>query len=97
MDDREKILDRMTNEMVDKIRDRLKTKVVDRIRIPGGFFTKVLMIVALMAAIWMFRYEITPTGGADHTGAAYRLDRWDGSVLYLRQEDSVDVRQIKRK
>lgn len=33
---------------------------------------------ALLA--WFFRYEIYPAS----TGPAYRLDRWTGSVMFLR-------------
>jgi hypothetical protein len=96
MEEFTKMIDRLTNEMVDKIHDRLKTEVVDRIRIPGGFFTKVLVLLVLVAAIWMFRYEITPTGDPNGMGDVYILDRWKGEIRAVIQNRSFEVLPIEK-
>lgn len=54
--------------------------------------TTAILVVALVALAWLFRWDVTPTGGADQISGVYMLNRWTGSlyVVYANQRIKVD-------
>jgi hypothetical protein len=42
----------------------------------------ILFFAACALLVWLFRYDISPTGGP----FAFRLDRWSGDVVFLRED-----------
>lgn len=57
--------------------------------------TIALLAIALTAALvaWLCRYElvVVPAGGEGVHGIAYRLDRWTGSVIWMKWDESGSV------
>jgi hypothetical protein len=49
------------------------------------------VMVALVAAAWMFRYDMVPVQVEGRGGQAYLLDRWTGEVYWLTRSDKIRV------
>jgi len=44
----------------------------------------VIALVALVALAWAFRWDVTPLHGGDSSGGAYMVNRWTGTVYFVR-------------
>ena len=50
-----------------------------------------LAAIVLIALAWAFRWEITPITNGEGMGSAYMLNRWTGSMYYVRIDERVEV------
>jgi hypothetical protein len=49
-----------------------------------------VLLIGILIAAWMFRWEFTPTGAEERTQvAAFRLDRWTGRLEQCRYDTTV--------
>lgn len=60
----------------------------------------IALLIAVMSAVllaWLGRYEViaVPAGGEGVHGIAYRLDRWTGSVTWMKYDESGVVKEQK--
>lgn len=53
--------------------------------------TLCLILVTLILFAWMGRYEVIPIADNSFGGAAFRLDRWTGKMIYVVQTASFEV------
>ena len=55
------------------------------------------IILVLLVAAWIFRYDITPVQpvkiASDATGVAYVLDRWTGHIYIMAGRDRLATDQ----
>lgn len=56
-----------------------------------------ILVVALLALAWAFRWqaiELHPAG--DHPAPAYLLNRWTGEIRYLQDASWMTVDELKK-
>ena len=53
----------------------------------------IALAVAACLTVWLLRYDLVtvPAGGEGTIGFAYRLDRWTGTVTWIRADNGGPV------
>ena len=54
-----------------------------------------IVVVVLLAGAWAFRWEVTPINHGDGLGGAYMVNRWTGSVYFVRGWERSEVKSSK--
>lgn len=54
-----------------------------------------ILVSALLALAWVFRWDITPIDGGESSGRAYLLNRLTGTIYYLDKDEKYEVNHAK--
>lgn len=50
------------------------------------------LFCAILAIVWLGRYDLQPVGRGEGAATGYVLDRWTGDVLYLHHTSIVPTK-----